>query len=263
MENENRQVPVRKRFIVIISLFLLFMVYYTAMMLLGSIRKMTDITNEFTNTINGENEINNEIFSDSAYLSLLKEKSFLQSRIVMAGSDSVYLTINLTDSIVNIEISGVVVHRTMISSIRASKILMKDNAVISSFLSTPFKITATSATRKKEPVMIKMAPRNASEYIPDIMPDTSLNEPVSFILDMSQGVRIFVSQEENDNFINSMRLFLFDITCRIKDSWRSVISVLQFKVPDYHPFIRIMVPADNARIIYRALAGKGQAGIYI
>jgi hypothetical protein len=239
------------------------MVYYTAMMLLGSIKKMTDITNEFSNTLNEKNEINNEIFSDSAYLSLLKEKSFLQSRIVMAGSDSVYLTINLTDSIVNIEISGVVVHSTRISSVRASKILMKDNAIISSFLSTPFRITATSGTIKKEPVMIKMAPRNASEYIPDIMPDTSLTEPVSFILEMSQGVRIFVSQEETDSFINSMRLFRFDIARRFKDSWQSLISVLQLKVPDYHPFIRIKVPADNARIIYRALAGTGQAGIYI
>jgi hypothetical protein len=263
MENENRQVLVRKRFIVILSFFLLFMVYYAVMMLMGSINKMADITNEFSNTLSGKNEIDDELFSDSAYLSLFREKSFLQSGIVMAGSDSVYLTINLTDSIVNIEISGVVVHSTRMSSIRASKILKHDNAVISSFLSKPFIITGTYATIRKEPVMIKMAPRNASEYIPDIMPDTSLNEPVSFVLEMSQGIRIFVSQEETDNFIDSMRLFCFDLTYRSKDSWRSLISVLRFKVPDYHLFIRIKVPADNAMIIYRALAGKGQAGIYI
>ena len=50
------------------------------------------------------------IYSDSAYLKLLKEKAFLQSRIAMAQTDSIYLTLNFADSSANLEISGVVVH---------------------------------------------------------------------------------------------------------------------------------------------------------
>ena len=52
-----------------------------------------------------------QILIDSEYLKLLKEKSFLQSRIVMAETDSIYLTINLADSTANLEISGVVVQQ--------------------------------------------------------------------------------------------------------------------------------------------------------
>jgi len=33
--------------------------------------------------------------------------------------------------------------------------------------------------------MIKMAPKDTSEYKPDIMPDTSITEPVNYILEMN------------------------------------------------------------------------------
>ena len=64
-----------------------------------------------------DNTLNKKIFSDSTYLKLLKEKAFLQSRIVMAETDSIYLTLNLADSTANLEISGVVVHHAKISEI--------------------------------------------------------------------------------------------------------------------------------------------------
>jgi hypothetical protein len=40
-------------------------------------------------------------------------------------------------------------------------------------------------------------------------------------------------------------------------------KVFLFKVPEYHPFIKIRIPASDARIIYRALPLQGQTGLYI
>ena len=56
-----------------------------------------------------------KILMDADYLKLMKQKAFLQSRVVMAESDSIYLTINLADSTANLEISGVIVHKTKMS----------------------------------------------------------------------------------------------------------------------------------------------------
>jgi len=36
-----------------------------------------------------------------------------------------------------------------------------------------------------------------------------------------------------------------------------------FKVPDYHPFIRIRVPRADAKIIYRAIPKYGQITVFM
>ncbi len=62
-------------------------------------------------------------------------------------------------------------------------------------LSSPMTIVNDIATIKKEPLMIKMAPKDTSEFKPDIIPDTSDYEPVNYILEMDNGIRIFVYQD--------------------------------------------------------------------
>ena len=59
--------------------------------------------------------------------------------------------------------------------------------------------------------MIKMAPKDTSEYKPDIMPDTSITEPVNYRLEMTNGTRIYIYQEENEKSIDRMNLFTFDL----------------------------------------------------
>lgn len=99
---------------------------------------MKELTNEFAFKQDSKNKVDERMFSDSAYLKLLKEKAYLQSRILMAETDSIYLTIDVPDSLVNIEISGVVVHSAKIADLKMSRILMKGNEyIISTLLSSP------------------------------------------------------------------------------------------------------------------------------
>jgi hypothetical protein len=181
----------------------------------------------------------------------------------MSESDSIYLTLNLADSTANIEICGVVVHKSKMKSFKISKILSSGNGnAILSMLATPFTISNALATIKKEPVMIKMAPKDTSEYKPDIMPDTSITEPVDYILEMKDGIRIYVYQEENVKFNDRMSLFTFDIKDRLRDTWSALKSVAVFKVPEYHPFIKIRLPRTDAKIIYRAIPKNGQIAVF-
>jgi len=266
MGNEtNNSTHVRKRrFIVLITLFSLFIIYYTIMMILSPVRKLEALKNEFAYKPSENSVTDESIFSDSTYLKLFKEKTLLQSKIVMAESDSIYLMINLTDSTANLEISGVVVHRSKINDFSTSSILSKgDENTILSMLAAPFTISGAFSSIKKEPVMIKMAPKDTSEYKPDIMPDTSITEPVNYILEMTNGMRIYVYQAENDEHGDRNANRIFDLKDRMRNTWRAMKSVAVLKVPEYHPYIKIRLPATDAKIIYRAIPRYGQIGLYM
>ena len=110
--------------------------------------------------------------------------------------------------------------------------------------------------------MIKMAPKDTSEYKPDIMPDTSITEPVNYILLMNNGIRIYVYQEETVKANDRMSHLSFDLKDRLRDTWNSLKSVAALKVPEYHPFIKIRLPRTDAKIIYRAIPKNGQIAVF-
>ena len=105
-------------------------------------RKLAEIKIEFDIKASDNTKVDERIANDSLYLKLLKEKAFLLSKIAMAETDSIYLTLNLADSTANIGISGVIVHKARISNMKVSNILMKGNGfVIFNMISTPLKIS--------------------------------------------------------------------------------------------------------------------------
>lgn len=249
--------------ILLITALVGFLIYFLIMSMMSPGRKLYEIKYEYNSKSKIDSSLYKKISSDSAYLQLLKEKAFLQSRTVMAESDSIYLSINLSDSTANIEISGIVVHMTKMSDVQTSSIFQTgDENIILALLSSPFTIANSIATIKKEPVMLKMAPKDTADYIPDIMPDTSITEPVNYVLEMTNGTRIYVYQEEAKKFNDRLNIFRFDLKFRLRDTWSSLKSIVLFKVPEYHPFIKMKLPRADAKIIYRAIPKYGQVGIY-
>jgi hypothetical protein len=266
METENSNIPsVRKRtFLILVIILLAFLVYYSVMSMLGPSRKLAEMRKEFSPEQPDKKSGDNRTFTDSAYLNLIKEKAFLQSGIIMAESDSIYLTINLADSSMNLEISGVVVHKARMNSFKASRLLTNGNEnIVFSMLSTPLTISSDIATILKEPVMLKMAPKDTSEYKPDIMPDTSITEPVSYIFEMTNGIRIYVYQQENEKPSDRMTIFRFDLNDRLRKTWSALKRVAVLKVPEYHPCIKIRVARSDAKIIYRAIPKNGQISVFL
>lgn len=255
----------RKNNLLIISglIIAVILVFYTVMSLLAPGRKLEEIRLEFGPEESSENKTDERLYRDSSYMSLLKEKSYLQARTSMAETDSVYMTLNLSDSTANLEISGVTVHSVRISSYNVSGILRRtDEYAISSMLSSPMNIVSDLATIKKEPLMIKMAPRDTSEFKPDIIPDTSDYEPVNYILEMDNGIRIYVYQTTDTLKSDRRQLFFFDLRDRSRTTWSYMKSIARFRVPEYHPFIKIRLPKADAKILYRAVPRRGQIAVY-
>jgi hypothetical protein len=263
IEMTEKKSPWRIIMIIISALVLVFLIYFAVMAALGPERKLEELRDQFGHKAGSKEKVNEELFSDSTYLAILKEKAFWQSKTIMAQTDSIYLTINLKDSTAGLEISGVVVHSAKISSYKISNLFREgDKNIIYNLLSSPLTIENSISTIKKEPVMIKLAPKDTSEYKPDIMPDTTIIEPVNVILEMNDGIRLFIYQEESDGSSDGNNILNFDFRDRVRNAWSSVKSVISFKVPDYHPFIKIKVPRSDCKIIFRALPRNGQVSIY-
>ena len=60
-----------------------------------------------------------------------------------------------------------------------------------------------------------------------------------------------------------MALFKFDLNDRLRQTWEALKRVAVFKVPEYHPFIKIRLPRSDAKIIYRAIPKNGQISVFI
>jgi hypothetical protein len=147
--------------------------------------------------------------------------------------------------------------------LRISKILTRgNNYAIYSLLSSPMTIVSDVSTIKKEPIMIKMAPKDTSEYVPDIAPDTSDVEPVNYILQMDNDIKIYVYQINDTITTDKHKLFFFDLKDRLKYAMSSLKSVVSFKVPDYHPYIKIRLPKADAKILYRSVPRHGQIAVF-
>jgi hypothetical protein len=241
-----------------------FVIYFTIMEIRSTSRKMEEISAKFNLPKDRKTKLAENIAKDSLYLTLLREKAYLQARVKMAESDSVYLTFNLTDSVVNIEIKGVVVNSTPIDEIEISKILTTgDQYFISNLLSEPLNIIKDTASIEKIPYIRKIAPKDSSEFKPDAVPDTAFYQPVNYIFETDKGIKLIVYQSEERKQGDSKNQFMFDLRHRLANFKAAMKDIKHFKVPEYQLYIKIKVPSADAKIIYRAVPMYGQIGIHL
>lgn len=245
------------------SLVILFMIYYAVMLLSGPGKEISAINSEYGNKQTEASKTDERISSDSAYISLNREKAFYQSRVLIAESDSIGLALNLADSTAILEINGVALNKAKLSEIKISKVFGKANEIaVTSMLAIPFTIENDFATIMKEPLMIKMAPKDTSEYKPDIVPDTTNTEPVNYRFDMNNGIRLYVYQNAGENDGGGLNRLFFDLNDRFRNFSENLKSIIVFKVPDYHPSIKLKMAKADAKIIYRALPKHGQVALF-
>jgi len=262
-EIKKKSTIIRTIFYILCSLLLLFMIYYAVMAVLSPGRKIHAINNEYSYREPESSKTDRRMFSDSIFVSVNREKSFYQARVLMAESDSICLSLNLSDSTAILEIEGVAVHNAKISEITVSKVFNKaDEYSVTSMRAIPFTIGNDYSTIRKEPLMIKLAPKDTSEYKPDILPDTASSEPVNYIFEMTNGTRLYVYQDLGENEGDRMALYMFDLKDRLRNIRYNLKSIINLKVPEYHPSIKISLAKADAKIIYRALPRHGLISVF-
>jgi hypothetical protein len=245
----------------VLFLIMIFFAYYLVRASSAASRWVNNINQEFTE--NEAQAIDPELMHDETYILLNKQISFTKARLKMAATDSIGLTINLSDSTLLLEISGVAVSRVKASKMLISKSFrgIEPNALVGLF-SNPLQIQSTRSTIVKEPIIEKIAPRDTLEAnLPDKTHETAMNEPVYFELVLEKGIRIMVLQEEVADYRKSARFFFF-LKRSVAIAGQNLRKLIHFELPEYHPQIQLDIPASDARAIYRALPEKGRLAIY-
>lgn len=192
------------------------------------------------------------------YIDLLRKKAYLSAQVKMAESDSIGLLINMRDSTIQLLIKGVAIRTVRIDEYDISPFFERANQeAIYSMLASPLVITGMHATFQKEPINVKIAPKDTSEAVIDAKPDTTDFEAVFFNLQTDQNISFFFEQQEDTVAADSRARFFFDLNDRLRYAKVSMKALTKFETPPYTPYIKIRIPKSEAKIVYRAIPGEG------
>lgn len=256
--------PSRKIFLVSIGLFaflFLLLIYYISMTALSTIRWVDEVNREYRPQAGKETET--ELLNNSRYVQLQNQIAFTKARLKMAQTDSIGLSLNLPDSTISLEISGVTVTNVKIEKQRISgSIYAVDHAALALMFSQPLRISEMVATIEKEPIIEKIAPRDTTEanQTADI-PQALKHDPVFFELTLNNGLKLRVLQSETSDKEERSSRFWFNFRRATHKALGNIKSLIRFEVPEYSPEILIMIPGAKARAIYRAIPEKGLVSV--
>lgn len=194
---------------------------------------------------------------------LMKEKSFLTARINLAGNDSIGMTINLEDSLVQLETRGVVLRQIRIDKSEISRFFRSFNpeAYVRVF-SKPFTITEIEGSIVKEPIVVKKAPRDTTEAASNATPlDTGKVEFVEWHLQLDSTFVVSFVQSDQGTGSFDWPTVKYRLRRYSKTLIESNKRLFQLKTPDYSPEITIFLPGKDAKSFFRALPRNGEVAL--
>lgn len=243
-----------------------FVLYYFVMASLSPVKYTRNINEKFGADSTILSTLDSRMLTDSQYLSISQSLAFIGARNRMATGDSIGLVVNLKDSIITLEINGVALRAVPVISYEMPGSLEGiGNYQLIRFLGEPMAIATSEATIPKEPLMVKIAPRDTIEALalPVITPDTTGIEPVFFRMKLNSGIGLSILQDLTDDQLAERALKKFLRKRALKNAEDEIRQVLAFKVPEYSPEIVIVVSKDDARVIYRAIPPYGMVVLQI
>ena len=233
-----------------------FTLLYLFIILAAPVKKINQINRAFNDTITPDK-------LDKAYpdpdnpdlFNLYKEKIFLESRLEMAKTGMIGLVVNLDDSLLNIEIDGINLHKAYISRYKVSRLFSSiDNKAYLGLLSHPFTTNYNWDTFDKEPIVVKKAPKDTIEAAKQAtVPDSVKTGPAYVTMNLDYNIQLCLYQEKGSVWAMLYRFF-FMSGRRFRQAGESIRGAVTFKIPEYRPVIKIYVPKDDLVTIYRALA---------
>lgn len=184
--------------------------------------------------------------------------SFLRSALALSKSDSISLLIDLSDSLAILSLKGVFLFQTKISEIEFNKGLDKLPVFLrDSLYSGPFMVEREFASIEKFPVVVKKAPKDTTEANADnSAPVLPTQNDVFVLLAFANNLVIEINQEEDDlaGSVKAWREYKKGYSKFFKE--HNLALFKDKNAPEYLYRIKISIPREDARSIYRALPLK-------
>ncbi|UCF64959.1 MAG: hypothetical protein JSW33_03760 [bacterium] len=198
------------------------------------------------------------------YNDLLIEKVYWENKLLLCKNDSISLSIDLVDSLILLEIQGVIVRTCKIERYELNWSLryFREHPKFLSWLGTPFILQEDSASITKVPVKVIHAPKNpidAAQLLQKILPK---DDPfVEFELEFNRNLRFHFQQNDTldspDHPEN--KIYYSDILSGNK--FQTLASSVKEYFPSQMYQINIVLPRNDARAIYRALPSDARLAL--
>ncbi|MFT4739549.1 MAG: hypothetical protein ACI9L9_000322 [Marivirga sp.] len=182
--------------------------------------------------------------------SLARVLTYKQALLTASAEDSIYLVISLPDSSLLIYVKGVGIYSTKIIRQSKSTLLSLINSeVYKKQFASPLKANLLAATIEREPIKVKIAPKNAEEAAKmATIPDSVIFEPVFISYKTENGVLVNLSTEKEP--WRSFKNYVADAGTTLR---QLISAMLRLEIVAYEPEINLTVDNIELTSIYRAL----------
>jgi flagellar basal body-associated protein FliL len=264
LSTENEEyIPVKKNtglkiFLIFIMALILIPLGIYSYLMIDSVRNHA---NQARAQAEGQAAVNPDLFK------LMKEKSWLESRLKMANTDSVGLAIDLEDQTIQLELKGVVVMKSKIRDYSISGFFKQmDGNVYFNMFGSPLTILSLESTIAKSRFKVVQAPKSAEEA--DAMTakkDSVIKQDVYWMVKLDRDIELNIQGIDSIQDAQSKYKFGQDFRFKrkLKNILSSVKSMTDFKKPEYTPEILISIPESEATAILHALPEKALITIRI
>ena len=194
-----------------------------------------------------------------ALIGLLKEKAWIESRLKMANSDSIGLSIDLENHLLQLELKGVVVLSSKIRDYSASGFFKRmDGNVYFSMFGTPLTIQKFESSIEKNAFKVVQAPKSVEEAEASKTKKDSLHHEVFWTVKLDRDFELNI--QGIDSVLASQSKYQlgkgFEFRRDLNNISNSFQHILKFKKPVYTPEILISIPSNEAKAILNALPRK-------
>ncbi len=185
--------------------------------------------------------------------SLKKLLAYKQALLKASKEDSIYMVISIPDSLVSIYIKGVNIFSTKVSKYDESAFLSGLNVQIyQKQFGDIQKAKLLKSTIIKEPIKVKMAPKNALEAAAMAsIPDSLTFEPAFISYKLQNGTIVNLIAE--DEYYLSVKIRFLNM---IKEISSLANGFGHLKIKEFNPTISIKVDNVALSSIYRALPNE-------
>ena len=198
---------------------------------------------------------NRIILQNHNLFELAKIRSKKEAELMLAQKDTFGLAVNLKDSIVWLMLKGIHVHGAKIQRFEQDRFFKSLNPLAYVyFFSKPLRTQSESSTIVKEPIVTMKAPKDTIEAINNaFMPDTLIQNPAYFRLDLENGFRLILIQKVFSTAEEKKveRQFKKELSYRkIVDN---LLCFMPWKKVSYTPTLILYLNPNEIRSIYRAV----------
>ena len=200
-------------------------------------------------------------------IDVMKEKAWVESRLKMADGDSIGMSIDLGQHLIQLELKGVVVMKSKIRDYSTSGFFKRmDGNVYFNMFGSPLIIQRFVSSIEKNPLKVILAPSSADQVTSAAAPKDSLpKENVFWTVILDRDIELNI--QGIDSISESQSKYKlgkgFEFRRDLKNIVNSFRHVVKFKKPTYTPEILISIPENEAKAILRALPANARVTIRI